>query len=406
MIDIDLKEFGIKDNESDEEYQYRISAMRDANGWTWTDVAELINNQTGASYTESKYRKDWKNYCAGYNAGRFKKQDIDEYPVERHSPNDSDRLENLNFEMRKERVRMQDERIQMNAYIRNAARNELYKEIAMDAVEKMGSIKLLHSIHDVDADADAEAILMISDWHYGIDCKNFWNTYNPEIAADRISYLLHKTKKYCKENGVSRIHVVNLSDLIAGRIHLPLRIESRFDVITQIMRVSEMLAEFLNDLYEDVDVDYYDCYDNHSRLEPNKNDAMDDEQLSRITHWYLVGRLGDKINVHHNEFDEAIITFNIAGRNVIGVHGDKDKPYHVVERLSAMTHENYDLVLMAHLHHFGADEQTETTVLMNGSLMGTDTYAKNLRLASKASQNLLILRRDDPDLHIVKIVLN
>ena len=71
-----------------------------------------------------------------------------------------------------------------------------------------------------------------------------------------------------------------------------------------------------------------------------------------------------------------------------------------------MTHEHYDLVLTAHLHHFSADEQNETLVVSNGSLMGTDTYAANLRLSSKASQNLIIVTDDSVAEAIYRIVLN
>ena len=71
-----------------------------------------------------------------------------------------------------------------------------------------------------------------------------------------------------------------------------------------------------------------------------------------------------------------------------------------------MTHKHYDLVVTAHLHHFSADERHETVVVSNGSLMGVDTYAKNLRLTSKSSQNLIIVTDYSPCACIYRIVLN
>ena len=52
----------------------------------------------------------------------------------------------------------------------------------------------------------------------------------------------------CRKNDVNKLHVVNLSDLISGYIHLTLRLQNRYDVITQVMDIAEILAEFLNNL--------------------------------------------------------------------------------------------------------------------------------------------------------------
>ena len=138
-------------------------------------------------------------------------------------------------------------------------------------------------------------------------------------------------------------------------------------------------------------VHYIGCLDNHSRLEPNKNDSLDLESLARITDWYLKERLGDSVIFHDNEYSRDIITFNIGKYKIAGIHGDKDKPTEVVKHITLMTRQQYDLVLTAHLHHFSCDEQNETVVISNGSLMGTDDYAEKLRLSSKPSQNLIIV---------------
>ena len=34
------------------------------------------------------------------------------------------------------------------------------------------------------ANDSKEAILCISDWHYGMDFTNYWNNYNPDIARE------------------------------------------------------------------------------------------------------------------------------------------------------------------------------------------------------------------------------
>jgi hypothetical protein len=74
--------------------------------------------------------------------------------------------------------------------------------------------------------------LQISDWHYGIEIDNVYNYYNPEITKCRVELLLLKVLDIVNEQKLSKIVVANLGDLIAGRIHLPIRINSRVDVIT------------------------------------------------------------------------------------------------------------------------------------------------------------------------------
>lgn len=390
------EEYRIRDNETDEEYQYRLSSIREEKRLTWQEIADMINEQTGNNFSESKYRKDWKNYCAGYEA-RAKEDEIDP---------EVEKLIEAKIELKKEKVKLTDERTQANAYIRRLAREETIKEIAFKCASEMNSKKVLPEyVVKENTYGNNEAILCISDWHYGIDCENYWNKYNPEIAKERISELYQKTIRHCAANGVQKIHVVNLGDLIAGRIHLTLRLESRFDVITQTIQISEILAEFLNNLSKNFDVEYYDCIDNHSRLEPNKKDSLDLETLARIIPWYLKTRLNNTVHINDNVFGDDIITFNALNYKVLGVHGDKDFPRDVVDHLSMMTHEHYDLILTAHLHHFSADEKNETLVVSNGSLMGVDTYAKNLRLTSKPSQNLIIVTEDCVAECVYRIVL-
>ena len=78
--------------------------------------------------------------------------------------------------------------------------------------------------------------------------------------------------------------------------------------------------------------------------------------------------------------DGKISSFFVAIDLIAAIFGD----------MTLMTRKAYDLALTAHLHHFSADETNETVIVSNGSLMGVDDYAQQLRLTSKPSQNLII----------------
>mgnify|MGYP002710972015 FL=1 len=271
----------------------------------------------------------------------------------------------------------------------------------------MTSKKFLDIPKAIKDTSNRDAILCISDWHYGIEVENALNSYNPEICRERVTKLVVKTLQHCRAYGIKHINLLNLGDLIAGRIHLTLRLESRFDVVTQIMDVSEILAEMIAALSSELKVDYYSCIDNHSRLEPNKTDSLELETLARITDWYLKTRLIANPNVEfkNNIFGPEIITLNCRGHNIAAVHGDTDSPTAASTSIARLTRDTYDLVLMAHRHHFAADELNETLVVSNSSLMGTDQYAFRLRLSAQPSQNLIIVSNDNVTEAIHRIAL-
>lgn len=59
-----------------------------------------------------------------------------------------------------------------------------------------------------------------------------------------------------------------------------------------------------------------------------------------------------------------------------------------------------DIFIISH------DENHECLRLSNGSLMGVDQYANDLRLTSKPSQNMIIVSEDDVTEAIYKIKLD
>lgn len=361
---------------------------------TFYDITDEMNERFNHSYSEGYWRRRYHSLASDI---------LEEVSADE---NKDDALMALKLE----RYKLADERAQANAYYRRLSREQTIKEIAIEVADKISSKKLLPQFDIAHRANDSkEAILCISDWHYGMDFTNYWNNYNPDIARERIVKLQDMVTKTIVDEGISRLHIVNLGDMIAGRIHLTIRLESRIDVITQTIEVSEILAEFIHALSQYTKIDYYDCADNHSRLEPNKKEALNLETLQRIIPWYLQTRLSNQndITIHtNNRYGEDILNFNIFDYKIAGVHGDKDRPIDVVNNINLLTKEHFDMILTAHLHHFSADEKDDTLIISNGSLMGTDTYSKNLRLYSRPSQNLIIAAPNNCFYSLERMVLD
>ena len=100
------------------------------------------------------------------------------------------------------------------------AREDTLKEIASDFAAKMNKEKVLKDYESHFCVGDNSAILQLSDWHFGMEIDSYFNKYNPEIAIQRLEKLKNQVIERCKRNNVQTLYVVNLSDLIAGRIHL------------------------------------------------------------------------------------------------------------------------------------------------------------------------------------------
>jgi len=414
------EEFSIRDNETEEEYIMRACKLGLDQGMTWWEITDIINRETERNSDESTYRRRYKAYTMGLKAAKQQSEDQIRIPVEdainsndttADDDKDDDYVSKL-FEARlsaqKEKVKLSDERVQINAYIRRLAREETLKELGLQAAEMMNDKKLLSPLCVFKNNGVNSAELLISDWHLGIEFDNYINSYNLDIAKKRLSDLRNKATQICLDNNVKRLNVVNLSDLIAGRIHLQIRLSSRIDVIQQTQLAAELLAEMLSEFADEFEVHYYDCLDNHSRVEPNKKESMNLESFALFIPWYLKGRKGvcDKgVVIHDNKLGPDIITFTEKGHKILGVHGDKDALNDIVRKMSTMTHEYYDMIVTAHLHHFNADEQNETLIVSNGSLMGTDDYAYDKRLSSKPSQTLIITTDDCVAHAIYRIVV-
>lgn len=365
-----------------------VQTLREA-GYTWGRISEIINDDYDLELSPDAYRHRCNRY--------IKNMSSEADDVERQ----------LSMDIDTEKYKARDYMNQAHAYIRRISREETLKEIAQDFAEKVGRVCQFDKVDRLTAKSDKEAILCISDWHYGIEINNYNNIYNPNIAKQRVTLLLAETLRFLKEYEIKKLHVINLGDMIAGRIHSQIKMESRVDSVTQIMEVSELIAEFLQDLSRSTRVEYYEVLDNHSRIEPNIKESLELESLARITGFYLKQRMKDNpnVNVNDNEFGLDIASFNVLGHNVAGVHGNKDKQKTVINSLTLYTKEFYDLILTAHMHHFSTEEQNETMRISNGSLMGTDSFAQKLRLNAKPSQTLIVCTKENPVYALHKIDL-
>lgn len=243
-----------------------------------------------------------------------------------------------------------------------------------------------------------EAILMLSDWHIGPEVNNFYNQYNRDIAIDRVSRIVARANLYCQKYKVRKLNVLNLGDLIEGLIHINGRINAQMNVCDQLIFASELLATALNELQKAApSVTYRSCSDNHSRMNADKEQSIESENLNRITDWWLKTRLKDtNIHMMNDNLDRSLGKFTLTnGKNVVFFHGHQDAKSQTLQNVVGATRQWIDLVCCAHYHNPAEHTFQDMRLFVNGGLCGTGDYALGKRLFARPSQKLIIINGND-----------
>ena len=372
---------------------------------SWQELSDLIGWRNGESlrtYIKSRLDKD----------GLLPKRvpTLDEVSLDRVVGNSTEETE-LSKEIETQLSNLYKEKVKyrdiMNSY-RRALREEARIEVMLDAI-KEGASKCseLPKVEYVNRNefstnfgrdtSKNEAILMVSDLHLGVECANYYNTYNSGIASKRLSYLVTNVIDYCQRNDVKKLTIANLGDSIHGLIHTSARVEQEMDVVSQTMAAGELLAQVLNLLQKAApDVVYRSVTDNHSRAIADKHQHIEQENWCRVIDWWLKERLKDtSIKFEENEVDRGILKFNLLnGKLVVGAHGHEDKKTSVVQDMTGLLRVVPDYILLAHFHNPAEHSFQNTKVYVNGSIVGTEQYAFGKRLFTEPSQKLLIFENN------------
>ena len=106
-----------------------------------------------------------------------------------------EKLLSKEIEIKKERVKLNDQRNLLNRQIRDLARKDNLGSILEEKLEKLPN-QVLNMSYTQHETSKKQGIFCISDVHYGMTVDNFLNKYNPDIARERMSYLVDKVIEY------------------------------------------------------------------------------------------------------------------------------------------------------------------------------------------------------------------
>lgn len=390
-------------NETDDQYFYRVCKMKDDLDFTWPQMAEIFNQEFGCSKGESSYRKRWAAF-----------ESVLEANMDKFTNNDSTYLNEIKEatdELYKAKRQLYDQRREYNKLLTSDARADHLAEKLIEAANIAPLRDYSHLLRNVGNISEKEAVLLLSDWHYGQVSDNIWNKYDVKICEERVSRLYSKVHCALVDHDVRKLHIVLLGDLINGSIHTTCRVSSEENTCEQLMNVSELIAQFINETSAWVDqVDVYSTYGNHARTIQNKDDSIHSDNMERIIPFWLKQRLQNnkKVNVVDSEYYEFIY-FDVCGYSISCTHGDLDKLKDLGMTINSLFTKKYgktiDYTFSGDKHHLEAFEQFGIESALVGSLCGTDEYANNRRLYSNPMQTLCIFTPDEGKLCTYNIKL-
>lgn len=383
-------------DENERQYIWRLSSAKDSGllDMTWEELADVFNNELreeDKEYNSSAYRKPYQQ-AKEYYQDVFSKMVDAGYSKELQVQKD---------ELYKLKRQKEDQYREYNKVLVSDGRADNLTKKLIECANRLNEERPLDFTKYIQNASEKEAVIFFADWHYGMTTDNIWNTYNTEICKQRVEKLVNKSLEYLELNKVNKLNIVLMGDECHGGIHNSARVKSEEDVCDQLMNVAEIIAQAVEELSKSVNmINVHSTYGNHMRTIQNKNDSIHSDNMEKIIPWWLEQRLqkNTKVSIKYSDFKE-FTRLDILGYKICCVHGDLDNIKNVGVTVntifSRLYNETIDYTISADKHHLEEFESFDIENVLVRSLCGTDDYANDKRLYSKAGQTLMIFSKED-----------
>lgn len=387
-----------REGEADFDYGLRlieIKVEQKPDDLDWEDIVEAVGLDC---HRDSLRKAASVTPYSGYAVAQYFKRKF----AAADKPNQDEYLGELDFkimEMRKETKRFYDQRREFHKLVDRLGREENLEDRLVDAAIALNEQLPLRVDKNICYTYDDnEAILVFADWHYGMKTDNIWEKFNTEVCRNRVERLVETAVERIRLHRCRRLHILLLGDMAHGAIHTSARVASEELVCDQVMQVSEIIAQAVNALADEVEETVvHATYGNHLRTVQNKNDSIHADNMERLIPWWLEQRLGDRGDVVFPEAEYyEFLYFDVCGYNICATHGDLDNVKNAGRTLNTLFVKKYgseiDYVILADKHHKEEFEELGIESMIVRSLCGTDEYANGKRLYSTPGQLMMVFK--------------
>lgn len=388
--------FEKQENENERQYIWRTSKVVDNGELTWQEYADKVNkvwrSDESEYRNESAYRKPLQGAKAYYE-DVFSKMISTEY---------SDELKFQIRELKKERYKLQTEKIENNRWLRENARDELIAEKIINAISDLQPFKIPEYVKPVSN--SKSYLLCLADCHYGIEFEikglfgEMINSYSPEIFERRMWLLRNKLIEIIDKEKITELNIFELGDAIQGLLRLDSQLmQLRYGVLESAIKYAEFLSTWLNDLSSYVRIKFQmvkDSNHNQLRILGAPKNSFPDENMSVVIITYLKTRLENNPNIIIIDNPTGMNYAQLSTYSILGCHGEVKNLERSIDEFSRALRSPIDYLIMGHCHH----EQLKTTginsqVLTVNSMVGVDPYGMRIRKTSDAGASLFVFEQ-------------
>jgi hypothetical protein len=320
------------------------------------------------------------------------------------------------IELQKEKYKIQALRLDMDRIIRESSRTELLFEEFINIIKESCKLPPPEFKPLRNQDSRKAYLLSFADAHTGKQFKSITNEYDLDIVYDRFNKLLSETLEIIEENNINHLTILALGDLIEGMCLRTSQLSNlKIGITQQTIQFMRFIVSWLNKLSEYVEITYYQApYANHSQIRPfgTKANEFANEDMEKIIFAYIYDMLEGNSRINVVECDEKYIIFKIFKYNIIASHGHDIKNVDTfLKDISNKYRIFFDYGFFAHKHSealrtVGESDTNNCQVINVPSIMGSDEFADELLIGSKAGATLIEFTEKQGKRKTYDIILN
>lgn len=359
----------------------------------WQDIADLRSEYTGEDEHRDTIRKGAKLFYEYLEAGWIKN------PAESSVVSPSKVAIQIR-ELQKERCKIQTEKLELNRWLRENARDELIVEHICQAVEKLEPLAIPNPIHtDL---SDREGVLVFGDEHYGTEFEihglhnEIINSYSPDIFESRMWDLLEQTISITTKEGFTKIRVFSMGDFEDGLLRVKQLMQLRYGVVEGTVRYADFISNWLNELSKYVEVEFQTTSGNHTELRMlgQPKGTFTKENMSLVVDAMITTRLANNPNFTFVKNPTGYIFADILGYKLLGIHGEVKSMEQAIKDFSQMYRVQLDFLIAGHKHHSRSETVGINQEVINvPSIIGVDDYSLSIHKMSNAGATFLVFEK-------------
>lgn len=309
-------------------------------------------------------------------------------------------------ELEKEKIKIRQEKIELNEKYRYLARSELFEERILEAIGKLEPLNFSISNNINIPKVEKTGLLCISDFHAGSEYEikgiydEILNKYNFKIMQDRMWYLLRQMKN--DDIVYDNLVIAICGDLFENILRPSSLLKLREPVLDTVINFSEFMANWVIEVQKQflIPVNIVSVGGNHDNQRLlNSKPMFEDENLTKLFVHILQLRLKDCKDIYIDNYTDVALK-TIRKTNVMFIHGEDKDLKDTMEYFEHLYNISVDEIIAGHLHNpesksVGMNEVGDRTVTRIGSICGIDPYAKKNRAGSRPSAYFALYDEDN-----------